>query len=522
MSRSEELHHRENRPRLHRDPLSRELQPHSRPRDPHPRDPYPIDSQPRDPYPRDPHPRDPQPIDSHPRDPHPIDPHPRDPHPRDPHPRDPHPRDPHPRDPHPRDPHPRDPYPRDPHPRDPHPRDPYPRDPHPIDPHPRDPYPRDPHPIDPHPRDPDPRDPYPIDSHPRDPYPRDPDPRDPHPIDSHPRDPYPRDPHPRDPDPRDPYPIDSHPRDPHPRDPLPQDLSPRDPEPRSFLHSLRTLFDILDQEGRGWVELREIESRWPGEGRREPALPAGLMGCLRRAAAPSGRLTFPRLLAGIRAALQQEAGSPEPDSAPGCSRYQQPGKSRRDTPAGGHRSWAAAAADHKGPGIGCSQNVGASMVLGTLRCSDQEDNGLRQPPISNGNHDNMLKELECQRDALLHGLEVVEWARDWYRQQIRTLHQRQGHIRRAVGKKVRFSAPRVDGFRSPLGAESFQQQPISSLKEQNYLLTKELSSKRERVTTLEQEKASLVKRLMEDRGAHAQLTPRTGTSRSPPPCSFPH
>ncbi|GCC21443.1 hypothetical protein chiPu_0019915 [Chiloscyllium punctatum] len=250
---------------------------------------------------------------------------------------------------------------------------------------------------------------------------------------------------------------------------------PRDPEPRSFLHSLRTLFDILDQEGRGSVELREIESRWPGEGRREAALPPGLMGCLRRAAAPSGRLTFPRLLAGIRAALQQEAGSPEPDSVPGSSRYQQPGESQRETPAGGNRSWAAAA-DHKGPGIGCSRSVGASMVLGALRCSNQEDNGLRQPPISNGDHDNM----------------------------------------------VPFSAPRVDGFRSPLGAESFQQQPIRSLKEQNYLLTKELSSKRERVVTLEQEKASLVKRLMEDRGAHAQLTPRTGTSRSPPPCSFPH
>ncbi|XP_072405977.1 suppressor APC domain-containing protein 2-like isoform X2 [Chiloscyllium punctatum] len=284
---------------------------------------------------------------------------------------------------------------------------------------------------------------------------------------------------------------------------------PRDPEPRSFLHSLRTLFDILDQEGRGSVELREIESRWPGEGRREAALPPGLMGCLRRAAAPSGRLTFPRLLDGIRAALQQEAGSPEPDSVPGSSRYQQPGESQRETPAGGNRSWAAAA-DHKGPGIGCSRSVGASMVLGALRCSNQEDNGLRQPPISNGDHDNMDQPAEPAQDRACHLLAKIQ-----------EVNYCLGDLICSSGK-VPFSAPRVDGFRSPLGAESFQQQPIRSLKEQNYLLTKELSSKRERVVTLEQEKASLVKRLMEDRGAHAQLTPRTGTSRSPPPCSFPH
>ncbi|GCB84564.1 hypothetical protein scyTo_0025223, partial [Scyliorhinus torazame] len=46
-----------------------------------------------------------------------------------------------------------------------------------------------------------------------------------------------------------------------------------------------------------------------------------------------------------------------------------------------------------------------------------------------------MKELERERDALLHGLEVVERARDWYRQQIQAVQQRQKHVRQGFGDK---------------------------------------------------------------------------------------
>lgn len=71
--------------------------------------------------------------------------------------------------------------------------------------------------------------------------------------------------------------------------------------PRVFLQSLRTLFDILDDRRRGYVHLREIESRWRGTEARE--LPAGVMEGLRRAAPASGYLTFERFVLGLRAAL---------------------------------------------------------------------------------------------------------------------------------------------------------------------------------------------------------------------------
>ncbi|XP_029922010.1 suppressor APC domain-containing protein 2 isoform X2 [Myripristis murdjan] len=84
----------------------------------------------------------------------------------------------------------------------------------------------------------------------------------------------------------------------------PVKMQPKDAEystdglPKAFLHSLRTLFDILDDSGRGYVHISEIESRWQGADTRD--LPSGVLGCLRRVAPPHGCLTFERFVAGLR------------------------------------------------------------------------------------------------------------------------------------------------------------------------------------------------------------------------------
>ncbi|KAG7476451.1 hypothetical protein MATL_G00083070 [Megalops atlanticus] len=68
--------------------------------------------------------------------------------------------------------------------------------------------------------------------------------------------------------------------------------------PKAFLHSLRTLFDILDDGKKGYVHISEIESRWQGADTRD--LPGGVLECLRRVAPPHGCLTFERFVAGLR------------------------------------------------------------------------------------------------------------------------------------------------------------------------------------------------------------------------------
>lgn len=78
--------------------------------------------------------------------------------------------------------------------------------------------------------------------------------------------------------------------------------------PRAFLQSLRTLFDILDDRQRGYVHLREIESRWQGADTRE--LPCGVLEGLRQVAPASGYLTFERFVAGLRTSLLNADGGP--------------------------------------------------------------------------------------------------------------------------------------------------------------------------------------------------------------------
>nr|XP_029476276.1 suppressor APC domain-containing protein 2-like isoform X1 [Oncorhynchus nerka] len=81
-------------------------------------------------------------------------------------------------------------------------------------------------------------------------------------------------------------------------------MQPKDTEystdglPKAFLHSLGTLFDILDDGKRGYVHISEIESRWQGADTHD--LSGGVLECLRLVAPPHGCLTFERFVAGLR------------------------------------------------------------------------------------------------------------------------------------------------------------------------------------------------------------------------------
>ncbi|XP_067865285.1 suppressor APC domain-containing protein 2-like isoform X2 [Heterodontus francisci] len=154
-----------------------------------------------------------------------------------------------------------------------------------------------------------------------------------------------------------------------------------------------------------------------------------------------------------------------------------------------------------------------------------------------------MKELEQQRDALWHGLEMVERARDWYHQEIHGVHQRLRHSSKSLGdndtasKSVpnrasllqdkiqhinyclcdfiscaeRILLPhhrteQLDAQHLSRGKDRrFQQQTVDALKQQNYLLTKEVSKKSQWIMQLEQEKAVLIKQLLDAQfQSHAQ------------------
>ncbi|KFM02593.1 Suppressor APC domain-containing protein 2, partial [Aptenodytes forsteri] len=161
----------------------------------------------------------------------------------------------------------------------------------------------------------------------------------------------------------------------------------------------------------------------------------------------------------------------------------------------------------------------------------------RRHTITNGVDFSMLKhmkELEQEKDFLLQGLELVERTREWYHQHIQFMQERQrflgknktsadflpegsqshlgclvpklqevnrclGDLLSTAGKPANPSSAlsRLVPVASPASAGS--QQAINMLKEQNRLLTKEVTDKSERITQLEQEKSALIKQLFEAR-----------------------
>ncbi|XP_020837463.1 suppressor APC domain-containing protein 2 isoform X1 [Phascolarctos cinereus] len=153
-----------------------------------------------------------------------------------------------------------------------------------------------------------------------------------------------------------------------------------------------------------------------------------------------------------------------------------------------------------------------------------------------------MKELEQEKDALLQGLEMMDRGRDWYYQQLQWVQERQRHLAknkkstdfgaegspsplgqllpklqeviRCLGDLLAAAcAGRVQAVPSPASAtptisplSGRHQQTIFMLKEQNRLLTKEVTDKSDRITQLEQEKSALIKQLFEARARSHQET----------------
>uniref|UniRef100_A0A2K6JX23 Suppressor APC domain containing 2 n=1 Tax=Rhinopithecus bieti TaxID=61621 RepID=A0A2K6JX23_RHIBE len=145
-----------------------------------------------------------------------------------------------------------------------------------------------------------------------------------------------------------------------------------------------------------------------------------------------------------------------------------------------------------------------------------------------------MKELEQEKEVLLQGLEMMARGRDWYQQQLQRVQERQRRLGQSRASAVSATAleprplgrllPKVQEVllaaacaspapssseppcpaltsTSPLG---WQQQTILMLKEQNRLLTQEVTEKSERITQLEQEKSALIKQLFEARALSQQ------------------
>ncbi|KAK4315825.1 hypothetical protein Pmani_012981 [Petrolisthes manimaculis] len=172
----------------------------------------------------------------------------------------------------------------------------------------------------------------------------------------------------------------------------------------------------------------------------------------------------------------------------------------------------------------------------------------RRHTLQNGIDANMLrrlKQLEAERDMLIQGYEVVERARGWYRQQLHGISERIHYLPHSTShtqepsleaqqEKLHFQLARIHEVNSHLqalmdaserglashinlaihsasshplpqpssasaGEAEERERMVVRLKEQNHLLTEEVSNKSERITVLEREKAALLRELFQAR-----------------------
>ncbi|XP_007945256.1 suppressor APC domain-containing protein 2 [Orycteropus afer afer] len=275
--------------------------------------------------------------------------------------------------------------------------------------------------------------------------------------------------------------------------------------PRAFLQSLRTLFDILDDRRRGYVHLREIESRWQGADAR--ALPGGVLEGLRQAAPASGYLTFERFVAGLRSSLLSAApGRPRgPSAQRGAAARASPVRCRGEVAfLRGHLSlertspaWRERGLRRVPPGARlyeqywtkCKARVilmaahrykllaqdraggraastfqsavllniqdpvacGAAEVhVGHSRRALRVRGEYRRHTIASGVDCELLKqlrELEQEQEVLLQGLEMMGRGRDWYQQQLGRVQERQ----RRLGQSRACTDLGAEGSPRPLG-----------------------------------------------------------------------
>lgn len=258
---------------------------------------------------------------------------------------------------------------------------------------------------------------------------------------------------------------------------------------RGFLRSLRILYHILEEEGGGRVHVQDIEGLWGG-----PSILAGVPQALRDATASSGGyLSFPRLVRGLTQALR--ASDPQ-DTAP-------PRKK-------GSKA------------VTRSQSINNDVTT-AVRLTRQEQRTRRHTLTSGIDYNTLrrMKELEQERDALLDGVQLVERARDWYRERLQTSEQQrdwQGTLDQApppplLGSTLLVQIQEVNRFLNDLISSSEKgnrrqspysakhPDPITSLKYQNQLLTKELSMQNDRIWKLQRENEALYREL-EERHIH--------------------
>lgn len=228
--------------------------------------------------------------------------------------------------------------------------------------------------------------------------------------------------------------------------------------PKSFINSMKTLFDILDDQQTGFVKFIDIEKRWQDDGAKGPT---GVVDSLRKVTPTSGLLSFERFCAGLKICLLRSKTDTHrqnrPPSAPILDIENPMPNNKwnnsstatvRPNNIQSQRTLSMPQLADSDSEIYCSPPPPPKPPRCTLFTKDNInaldnwplDRGaadgelsyqqkkptlkrreVRRHTLQNGIDHNMLKKLrqyEQEKEILLQGLSAVEKARDWYVQKV--------------------------------------------------------------------------------------------------------
>lgn len=250
-------------------------------------------------------------------------------------------------------------------------------------------------------------------------------------------------------------------------------------------------------------------------------------------AEPSGILRFSRV----------RSKTPDPSS-----------ELAKSQPTQAHRRNPDAQKENKNPDQGTDDNASSSKAKSVLPAAPAhtaaperkfpKKKEPRRHTLGHGIEYNMLrrmKQLEHEKDALQQGLQAIERAREWYQQRISAVQEKMQQAGKchttpeysmdAQDERLRFQLARILDANQHLNAlidssdkgfpthmnlavqpppyDVHQNSIVQRLKEQNHLLTEEVSQKSEVIAQLEREKATLIRELFQARSQHRAAVDET-------------
>uniref|UniRef100_H2YCD0 Suppressor APC domain-containing protein n=1 Tax=Ciona savignyi TaxID=51511 RepID=H2YCD0_CIOSA len=357
--------------------------------------------------------------------------------------------------------------------------------------------------------------------------------------------------------------------------------------PKQFVNSMKTLFNILDDNGIGLVPLTEIERRW-----RDDAVPnlPGVLDCLRSVAPPDGLLSFETFVWGLRTALSRarhdkDSGSEKSfqcvseksdldritantlfinsDDKRSMNKMKPIGLSGKyigitgtlqrakssacipnhygiiNCPCDNASCVSHLLAELKGSGI----PAGGYATVGRRRHGGSKKREPRRHTVTNGIDYNVLKlikQLEQEKDVLLQGLETLNRGRQWFQDRICDVQEKQRLLSNnglkptsdVTENDATATQARIDGLLTKVSdmtkfVQSMsddntetrvvlliflnfitakrprikfpiqQSRVVTALREQNHILTQDVTQKSDKIVQLEHEKSVLVQQLFQ-------------------------